>query len=72
MLIQFVEQEYTHTKPDFFIFGHRHLPIEYTLKNGKSRYINLGDWLSFQSFAVFDGQKLELKFYKNENANIFS
>ena len=71
-LIQFVEEEYTHTKPDFFIFGHRHLPIDYTLKNGKSRYINLGDWLSFQSFAVFDGQKLELKFYKNENASIFS
>ena len=70
-LIQYVEEEYNHSKPDFFIFGHRHLPIDYTLINGNTRYINLGDWLSFQSFAEFDGQYLELKFYKNESGKAF-
>jgi UDP-2,3-diacylglucosamine hydrolase len=49
---------------DYFIFGHRHLPIDYMLENGRSRYINLGDWLTFHSYAVFDGQELILTNYK--------
>ncbi len=47
---------------DFFIFGHRHLPLDYKL-NSKSRYINLGDWIKYNSYAVFDGENVELKFY---------
>lgn len=45
---------------DFFVFGHRHLPIDYAL-SPTSRYINLGDWVRYNSYAVFDGQHLELK-----------
>lgn len=48
---------------DYFVFGHRHLPIDFLLKDG-SRYINLGDWIRYYSYAVFDGQNLELKYYK--------
>lgn len=48
---------------DYFIFGHRHLPIDFNL-NGKSKYINLGDWIKYNSYAVFDGEKAELKFYQ--------
>ncbi|MBX2925809.1 MAG: UDP-2,3-diacylglucosamine diphosphatase [Chitinophagaceae bacterium] len=47
---------------DYFIFGHRHLPIDFPLKNN-SRYINLGDWIRYNSYAEFDGQNLELKYY---------
>jgi len=48
---------------DFFIFGHRHLPLD--LKVGEnSRYVNLGEWMNYQTYAVFDGEKLELKEYK--------
>ncbi|MEO6328434.1 MAG: UDP-2,3-diacylglucosamine diphosphatase [Ginsengibacter sp.] len=47
---------------DYFIFGHRHLPLDYKL-TGKSRYINLGDWIKYFSYAVFDGKNVELKFY---------
>jgi UDP-2,3-diacylglucosamine hydrolase len=47
---------------DYFIFGHRHLPIDFTLP-GNSRYINLGDWIRYDSYAVFDGTHLELKYY---------
>lgn len=50
---------------DFFIFGHRHLPIDFRL-NEKSRYVNLGDWLRHDSYAVFDGQNLELKFFRGQ------
>lgn len=53
-------------EPDFFVFGHRHLPIDWRLKNTQSRYINLGEWLHHQSYAVFDGEKLELLFFENQ------
>lgn len=47
---------------DFFIFGHRHLPIEYKL-NGGSVYINLGDWIKYNSYAVFENENVTLKYY---------
>jgi len=49
---------------DYFIFGHRHLPIDWNLSDG-SRYINLGDWLKYQSYAVLEAGELKLLFYKN-------
>jgi UDP-2,3-diacylglucosamine hydrolase len=48
---------------DYFIFGHRHLPIEYRL-NDESVYINLGDWITYSSYAVFDNRSVVLKYYK--------
>lgn len=44
---------------DYFVFGHRHLPIDFRLGE-HSRYINLGDWLRYDSYAVFDGTDLIL------------
>lgn len=55
---------------DYFVFGHRHLPIDCKLNNNKGRYINLGDWMTYRSYAVFDGQDLKLHFYKNEESQI--
>lgn len=48
---------------DYFIFGHRHLPFEIKL-NEKSTYMNLGEWINYNSYAVFDGEKLSLKYFK--------
>lgn len=48
---------------DFFIFGHRHLPLDIDLKNAGARYINLGDWINYFTYAVFDGSTLQLKEY---------
>lgn len=45
---------------DYLIFGHRHLPFDIELQGG-GRYINLGDWVSLYTYAVFDGNRLELK-----------
>lgn len=47
---------------DYFIFGHRHLPLDIPLGQG-SRYINTGDWVSEFSYVVFDGKELQLKTY---------
>ena len=47
---------------DYFIYGHRHLPLDITL-TAKSRYINLGDWIKYFTYAEFDGQTIELKKY---------
>jgi UDP-2,3-diacylglucosamine hydrolase len=45
---------------DYFVFGHRHLPLDIQL-NEKSRYINTGDWINHFTYAVFDGKELLLK-----------
>lgn len=47
---------------DYYIFGHRHLPLDLKL-NEHSRYINLGEWVHFNTYAVYDGQKVEVKTY---------
>jgi UDP-2,3-diacylglucosamine hydrolase len=45
---------------DYFIFGHRHLPIDMEV-GSQSRYINLGDWLNYHTFMEFDGTSALLK-----------
>lgn len=47
------------THYDWFIFGHRHLPMNLEV-GPRSRYLNLGDWISYFTYAVFDGQSLRL------------
>jgi len=45
---------------DYFIFGHRHLPQIYEL-SAKSKYVNLGDWIEYNSYVVYDGDHLQLQ-----------
>ena len=70
-LIQYCEQKIQENPYDYLVFGHRHLPIDYVLKNQHSRYVNLGDWLSFQSYAVFNGESLSLQFFENEFGKVY-
>lgn len=56
---------------DFLVFGHRHLPIDWQL-NDRSRYINLGDWIHYCSYAVFDGQEVSLHSYTGQEHKIVS
>ncbi len=45
---------------DYFVFGHRHLPMILDLNGGRAQYINLGDWITYYTYGVFDGEfKLE-------------
>ncbi len=57
-------QEYLQQHPiNYFIFGHRHLPLTKAI-NPQSTYINLGDWVKYFTYAVFDGAACELKTYQ--------
>ena len=48
---------------DFFVFGHRHLPLEIDL-NENSKYFNLGDWIQYFTYGEYDGETFVLKEYK--------
>jgi UDP-2,3-diacylglucosamine hydrolase len=61
-LIKYSKRKLEKQHFDFFIFGHRHLPLD--IKLGASRYINTGDWLDYNSYAVFDEGNLELKYFQ--------
>ena len=50
---------------DFFIFGHRHLALDMKL-NETSRYVDLGDWITINSYGVLDGKNFELKYFEQE------
>jgi len=44
---------------DYVIMGHNHQ--SHRKKIGKGMYINLGDWITENTYAVFDGKRLDLK-----------
>lgn len=69
-LALYCEEEVQRQHADYFVFGHRHLPIDHTLKNGKSRYLNIGDWMNHNSYAVFDGQDIQIQFFKNPDGKV--
>ena len=59
-LINYSKEKLKEKHFDYFIFGHRHYPITLDLKTN-SQYINLGEWITHFTYAVFDGENLELK-----------
>ena len=59
-LAQYAKRKLESTHYDYFLFGHRHLPMEIPIGKN-STYINTGDWITHFTYAVFDGEKLELK-----------
>lgn len=62
-LVQYCKQELKKEQIDFFIFGHRHLPINMQI-DPDSRYINLGDWINYFTYAVFNGETMELRSFQ--------
>lgn len=61
-LIRYAKNMLEEKHVDYFIFGHRHIAYDFPL-SASSHLIYLGDWISFDSYAVYDGNKVELKFY---------
>lgn len=70
-LVQFCNEKIETLNVDYFIFGHRHLPIDYMLKNGTSRYINIGEWMHACSYGVLDGNEMKIQFFENEEGKVF-
>ena len=64
-LIQYCKERETVQHKDFYIFGHRHLALDYTLKTG-ARYINLGDWLKDFTYFKLTSEGGELLSYKGK------
>ena len=63
-LYQYAVKKQQENGADYFIFGHRHLPLEIPLEKG-SVYINTGDWIQYFSYGVFDGKNFELKYFED-------
>jgi UDP-2,3-diacylglucosamine hydrolase len=65
-LIQFAKER-LETSPEinYFVFGHRHIMLNLPL-NIESNIVILGDWMSYFSYAVFDGETMELKQFEHE------
>ncbi|MDL2266222.1 UDP-2,3-diacylglucosamine diphosphatase [Parabacteroides sp. OttesenSCG-928-G21] len=59
-------KEYLKTHPDinFFLFGHRHILLDLLLTK-TSRLLIIGDWMTLFSYAVWDGEDLELNQFEN-------
>lgn len=62
-LIQYCTQIEKEKHHDFYIFGHRHLPTEFSISE-KSKYLNLGEWVNFYTYAEYDGKNTGLLTYK--------
>lgn len=59
-LIQYAKEVLKEKHYDYFIFGHRHFPYEIQLAS-QSTIINLGEWINYHTYAVWDGQNLNLE-----------
>jgi len=56
---------------DYFIFGHRHLPLQ--IEVGKnSFYYNLGDWLKYNTYGTLSNGEFSLKTYPTNQFYDFS
>ncbi len=69
-LAQYAESHPDRDEIDYFIFGHRHLVVDYELKNKKTRYINIGDWIHHRSYAKLEDGNISIHFYENPDAQI--
>jgi len=60
-MVGFAERK-LHQGFDYVVMGHDHRP---TVRNfGRGVYVNLGDWITENSFAVFDGKQLRLEWWQ--------
>ena len=62
-LVQYCKRKLETTHYDYFLFGHRHLPMTIDL-GGKVTYINTGDWIHYYTYAVFDGKETKLMHFE--------
>ena len=58
-LMQYCREVESQQHHDYYIFGHRHLPLNLAV-SPTSRYVNLGEWVSARTYGVFDGETLGL------------
>jgi UDP-2,3-diacylglucosamine hydrolase len=62
-LVQYCKRKLIEKHCDYFIFGHRHLPLEIKLQDN-SMYVNLGDWIQYYTYGEFSEGNVRLKEFK--------
>ncbi|WP_324676008.1 UDP-2,3-diacylglucosamine diphosphatase [Hymenobacter sp. GOD-10R] len=50
---------------DYYVFGHRHLPLDVEV-TANSRYVNLGEWVNYRTYASYDGDQLALLHFEKD------
>ncbi len=68
-LIQYATAKQAQDPVDYYVFGHRHLPIDHPIEPD-ARYINLGDWIRYQTYAVLEAGHLSLNSFERSNSFI--
>ncbi|MGB0879779.1 MAG: UDP-2,3-diacylglucosamine diphosphatase [Polaribacter sp.] len=63
-LVQYCKRKLAKTHYDFFVFGHRHLPLNIQLQEN-STYINLGDWIQYFTYGEFEENEFSLKEFES-------
>lgn len=58
-LVQYCKEQEQINPQDYYVFGHRHLPMTIRI-NERATYINLGEWINYNTYAVFDGFEAKL------------
>lgn len=58
-LIHFCKETLQKEHYDYFVFGHRHLPLEIELDD--SKYFNLGEWINYCTYLEVSSKGVELK-----------
>ncbi len=59
-LFLFCQDELKKKHTDYFVFGHRHLPLEKEVGEN-STYYNLGEWINYNTYLVVSKESVELK-----------
>lgn len=57
-LINFIQNHQKEKACDYYMFGHRHMPLIHPIND--SYYVNLGDWLTHFTYAVWEDNVLAL------------
>lgn len=61
-LILFIRDYLKQHSIDYFVFGHRHITLNMEVHG--STYVNVGEWIGTRSYAVFDGRKMTIEYWK--------
>jgi len=62
-IVKFARNFICTTPVNYFIFGHRHILLKKELIKD-TNILFLGEWFNFFSYAVYDGESVELKKFK--------
>ncbi len=63
-LVLYCKYKLTKRHYDYFVFGHRHIPLSIRVGEN-SLYVNTGDWIKNFSYAVYDGKNLKLEYFSS-------